>query len=83
MISEREEYEGVTNMEQEATVLLVVQDGRTGDTETKQGWLSTFVVLRALVKGRGCVWVCVDACCLSSCAMLQHGGCQNEFGRLE
>ena len=49
----------------------------------KQGWLLAFVVLRALVKGRGFVWVCVDACCLSSCAMLQRGGCQNEFGRLE
>ena len=27
--------------------------------------------------------MCVDACCISSCAMLQHGGCQNGFGRLE
>jgi hypothetical protein len=37
----------------------------------EQGWLSTFTVLRALVKGRECVWVWVnvDACCLSSCAM--------------
>ena len=32
LISEREECEGVTNMEQ-ATVLVVVKDGRTGDTE--------------------------------------------------
>jgi hypothetical protein len=28
------------------------------------------------MKGRGCVWGCVDARCLSSCAVFQHGGCQ-------
>ena len=33
LISEREECEGVTNVEQEATVLVVVKCGRTGDTE--------------------------------------------------
>ena len=33
LISEREECEGVTNMEQRATGLVVVKHGRTGDTE--------------------------------------------------
>ena len=36
LISERGECEGVTNMEQEATGLVVVKHGRTGDTETNK-----------------------------------------------
>jgi hypothetical protein len=36
LISAREECEGVTNMEQEATCLVVVKRGRTGDTETNR-----------------------------------------------
>ena len=34
LISAREECEGVTNMEQEATCLVVVKHKRTGDTKT-------------------------------------------------
>jgi hypothetical protein len=49
----------------------------------KRGWLSTFLALRALVKGRGRAWARVDARCFSSRATLKRGGRQNELGRFE